>query len=233
MNSHRFKTTVLAAALVAASALVASAQTGIRITEINSAGSGAQTDWFELTNFGPSTVSLTNARMDDNSNSFSLGAVLNNVSSLAPGQSAVFLQPGSAGGFAAAQTAFLNAWFTGGVAPSGFLLGYAVDGGIGLSGSGDAVNIWDSSQTLLANVTFGSNASNAGRTFDNSSGLNNAAITTLSTVGVNGAFLSASGAETGSPGIVSAIPEPSTYAMILGLGVMATAVLRRKRTQAA
>lgn len=231
MYSHRVTKFVLAAVLVAASSLSSRAQTGIRITEVNSAGSGAQTDWFELTNFGPSTVSLVNARMDDNSNSFNSGAVLNNVSSLAPGQSAVFLQPTSAGGFAAAQTAFLNAWFAGGVAPSGFLIGYAVDGSIGLSANGDAVNIWDSNQTLLANVTFGSNTANAGRTFDNSSGLNNVALTTLSSAGVNGAFLSASGLETGSPGLAS-IPEPSTYALILGFGAMAITALRRKNAQA-
>lgn len=230
MNTLRVKKFLLAAALVAASPLTAHAQTGIRITEINSAGGGGQTDWFELTNFGPSTVTLTNWRMDDNSASFSLGAVLNGVTSLGAGQSAIFLQPTTSGGFATAQNNFLNAWFGSTVLPSGFLMGYAVDGGIGLSGGGDAVNIYNGSGLLQANLTFGSNAASAGRTFDNWTGLDNTTIAALSTVGVKGAFLSASGLEIGSPG---AIPEPSTYALLAGLGVLCFVVLRRRAVLAA
>lgn len=229
MNTLRVKKFLLAAALVAASSLTAHAQTGIRITEINSAGSSGQTDWFELTNFGPSAVTLTNWKMDDNSASFSLGAVLNGVTSLNAGQSAIFLQPTSAGAFAAAQSSFLNAWFGSSVLPSGFLIGYAVDGGIGLSGSGDAVNIYNGGGLLQASLTFGSNAASAGRTFDNWAGLDNTTIATLSTVGVKGAFLSASGLEIGSPG---AIPEPSTYALLAGLSAFCFVAVRRKRAVA-
>jgi hypothetical protein len=79
----------------------------------------------------------------------------------------------------------------------------------------------------------------ANRTFDNAAGLNNANISTLSTVGISGAFnsvqsLTASGTPTGvfdigSPGRIAApIPEPGTYALFAaGLAVIGSLVRRR------
>jgi hypothetical protein len=49
----------------------------------------------------------------------------------------------------------------------------------------------------------------------------------LSAIGVNGAFLTASGNEIGSP--ASVVPEPGTWAMLLaGAGIVAGAVRRRR-----
>ena len=46
-------------------------------------------------------------------------------------------------------------------------------------------------------------------TFDNAAGLNNATISILSAVGVNGAFVAANdSAEIGSPGTIGAAPAP-------------------------
>jgi hypothetical protein len=52
-------------------------------------------------------------------------------------------------------------------------------------------------------------------------------LTVLSAIGVNGAFLTASGNEIGSP--ASVVPEPGTWAMLLaGAGIVAGAVRRRR-----
>lgn len=65
--------------------------------------------------------------------------------------------------------------------------------------------------------------------FDNAAGLNNATLTQKSVAGVNGAFVSASGFEIGSPGVIAAVPEADTYAMALaGLGLMGFITIRRK-----
>ncbi|HKP56513.1 MAG TPA: hypothetical protein VJV78_07335 [Polyangiales bacterium] len=78
-------------------------------------------------------------------------------------------------------------------APAGLQIGTYTGSGIGLSTSGDALNLYNSAGALQANVVFG--ASPAGPTFptfDDAAGLNNATISTLSAVSVHGAFAAAS-----------------------------------------
>ncbi|HVU01701.1 MAG TPA: hypothetical protein VHE30_08115, partial [Polyangiaceae bacterium] len=62
----------------------------------------------------------------------------------------------------------------------------------------DAVNLFDAQGDRITGVQFG--ASTTGFTFDNAAALGT--VTTLSAAGVNGAFLSPDGVETGSPGTV-------------------------------
>ncbi len=89
--------------------------------------------------------------------------------------------------------------------PAGFLVGFYGGVGVGLSSSGDAVNLFDALGNRITGVSFG--ASVTGFTFDNSAGLGSTTlplpvISTLSAAGVNGAFLAADGVETGSPGTI-------------------------------
>jgi uncharacterized protein YjiK len=158
-------------------------------------------DWFELTNISENTITITNWKVDDNSNSSALGAVLSGVTSIAPGESVIFLLEVTAAELAAKTTAFVNTWF-GGTAPAGLQIGYADGGGLGLGSGGDSVNVFNASGVLQAKVSFGAqDAISPYQTFDNTVGANNATISQLSVAGVNGAFVAAtSSTEIGSPG---------------------------------
>ena len=68
------------------------------------------------------------------------------------------------------RTAFTTAWF-GASPPSGFLIGFYSGSGVGLSTTSDAVNIYDSTDNLVAGVTFGaSDAVTPFQSFDNAAG---------------------------------------------------------------
>ena len=152
--------------------------------------------------------------MDDDSNAFANAVALQGVSSLAPGQSAVFIE-----GTAATAAAFRTAWF-GAAAPAGLLIGTYSGSGVGLSTGGDAVNVFDSAGRRVTGVRFGT--STTGVSFDDASALGGP-ISTLSVLGRNGAFRAADGQETGSPGTVSAGAQsavsgtvPATLSLALG-----------------
>lgn len=201
----------------------------IVITEVDSAGSNATyaKDWFELTNTGASSVNITGWAFDDDSHSFGAAISLRGVTSIAAGQSVVFMESDTAGANDAAnEAAFKTAWF-GSTVPAGFTIGTYGGSGVSLSSTnGDQVNIFDSLGNPVTGVAFGSNLTL--QTFDNAAGAGNTSspgptISTLSVVGVNGAFLAPDG-ETGSPGVV---PEPASLGL-MGLGSLAIMVRRRQ-----
>lgn len=209
------------------SLITVQANAAVLITEVAPWGSGSApyaTDWFELTNTGSSVVNISGWKMDDNSNSFGSATSLTGITSIGAGESVIFTE-------SAATASFLSTWF-GTKVPAGLQIGNYTGSGVGLSASADAVNIYNASGVLQANVTFAaSDATAPYQTFDNAAGLNNAAISTLSVVGVNGAFVASNDInEIGSPGkIAAAVPEADSYAMLLvGLGLMGFISRRRK-----
>jgi hypothetical protein len=218
------KKSLATAALLAAGLITTQAQ--LRITEVHSAGSSNPNylaDWFEVTNFGLSPVSLTGWKMDDNSFTFSSAVALRGVTSIAPGQSIVFLEGNGTGSTdATINYNFISHWF-GGVAPIGLTLANYGGSSVGLSGSGDGVSLFDSVGTIQAKVSFG--ATPGAFTFDNAAGLDNATISRLSKVGVHNAIMSFDymPTEVGSPGVV---PEPTT--MSLGMIGMAAMIFRKR-----
>ncbi len=193
----------------------------IVITEVNPTGSSNSTyvaDWFELTNDGSAAVDITGWTFDDSSNAFASSVALTGLTQIAAGQSVVFVE-----GDATTTTNFITAWFGNNV-PSDFAIGSYSGSGIGLSSGGDAVNIFNSAGTVIANVSF--NAATLGVTFDNRAKINNGLVNALSVLNVGGAFNSLSGGELGSPGRIAAVPEPS--GLIVCLGCLPLLVRRRR-----
>ncbi|HEV7616184.1 MAG TPA: lamin tail domain-containing protein [Solirubrobacterales bacterium] len=209
----------VAAALAALSMLAAraEAQTNVdlAVTEVSPWSGSDSTyaaDWWEVTNVSAAPIDLTGWKFDDESNAFGTAVALNGVSTLAPGQSAVFIE-----GDATKAAEFEAFWFAGGT-PAGFLIGTYSGSGIGLGGSGDQVNLFDPTETHRTGVAFG--ASTSGQTFDNSAALGSASvppptISTLSNAGINGAFTV--GAETGSPGTATP-PTPVAVTEVASWG---------------
>lgn len=165
----------------------------------SSGNSPIHVDWFEVSNTGSTAVDITGWKIDDSSNSFVLGGSLGGITSIAPGESVIFLETSDLAG---KTTEFLTNWF-GANAPAGLQIGNYTGSGLGLSAEGDAVNLFDSTGVRQASVTFGASPTGTFSTFNNAAGLNASAITTLSAVGENGAFIAANSAtEIGSPGSI-------------------------------
>jgi hypothetical protein len=223
-------------------------------------GDGYSADWFEVTNTGSAAVSIAGWSMLDNhaaSNStapYTAGASISigNLSggnatfgaalltlagssqSIGAGQSAIFLESSAgASSSSALISSFETAWFGTNV-PHNLLVGTYNDGtNYGLSQTADMVNIFNGNavnSALLASVAFGADGGTPVATFDNAQGLNEAALTQRSIAGVNGAFVSATGQELGSPGAITPVPLPASWGLLLsGLGAFGTlAALKRK-----
>lgn len=174
----------------------------VSITEVaswSSSTTSVAADWFEVTNYGPTALDITGWKVDDSSNSFTTALSLTGITNIAPGQSVIFLET-SATNAATIIANFKSAWF-GINPPANLQVGSYTGSGIGLSSSGDAVNLFDANGNLKANVVFGAATTNF--SFNNAAGLNNSTITLLSQIGVNGAFAAINDLpQIGSPGNV-------------------------------
>jgi Lamin Tail Domain len=222
---------VLAKGLVAVAALSAvkmstattpayAAGEAVRITEVAAWGSGNgpyAADWFELTNVGATALNPSSWKFDDNSYSFAAALNLDGISSIAPGESVIYIEVGAATTPAAVAAAFRTSWFA--TPPAGLKIGTYTGTGAGLSTAGDAVNIFDSAGTAITGVNFGASpATSPFATFDNAAGASgngtatNPVISTLSVVGTNGAFLAADSTPhgIGSPGRIASATSSST-----------------------
>ena len=171
------------------------AQAILRITEAMSS-SGGTADWFEVTNYGNTAADITGFRMDDNSFAAGSAVLLNGVTTIAPGESVIFVES------AAPVTdlpAFRTFWGLAGSVQVGSYTG----SGISFSSSGDGAAIFSTTNAEISRVTFG--AATTGRSFYyvyNSAGtmLNSGAP--VSAVGTVGAFTSLNVlGNIGSPGI--------------------------------
>lgn len=225
------------ASLFIASATLMSAHATLLITEVQSNQNFVSgEDFWELTNFGASAVDLAGFTYDDSTADPSLGFTFAGPLSIAPGQSIVFVEDMT-------PTAFRDWW---GIGPSTEVVTFS-GSGLGLGG-GDAVNLFDASNNLVASFNYaaaGFTLSNGDPSLGGHAGLSAGGAEvyfsavwdptsgivspryTFAVAGQNGAFAAATGLDVGSPGVV---PEPGTIAMI-GLGLAAVLYgMRRRRT---
>ena len=202
----------------------------LRITEAMSSGGTGIVDWFEVTNYGLSDVSITGWKMDDNSFSSAVSVALNGVSSISSGQSVIFLESASA---ASDISTFRTIW---GSNVTSLIIGSYTGGAVGLSSGGDGLVLFDSTGAeMTPRVTFGTATTGSSfyysydSTGSPSTSPNASAI--LSTASLsNGQNTYTSSGNTGSPGTaMNAVPEPQTY-LLLGIG--AAFLLWRARRRA-
>jgi hypothetical protein len=159
MLANRVSSTLLgrfAATALACVATAGPASASVLITEVNSNGTGG--DFFELYNYGESTIDLANYLWTDNKDPAYNGerTYKLNTFSLAPGQAAVFVSDGGQNGFG--NQAFVNNWGSPLTAPPmGSFTGPAGGTGRGL-GSNDAVLLWDPSGNFVSGVNYGTEA---------------------------------------------------------------------------
>jgi uncharacterized protein YjiK len=177
----------------------------VSITEAASWSSGTTSvgaDWFEVTNNGNAALDITGWKVDDSSNSFTSALALTGITSIAAGESVIFLET-SATNAATIIANFKSTWFGANV-PAGLQIGSYTGSGIGLSTGGDAVNLFNAAGVVQANISFGAATTNF--TFNNAASLSNSAVTTLSQIGVNDAFAATNDAvQIGSPGTIGKI----------------------------
>jgi hypothetical protein len=199
----------------------------LRITEAMSSGNGT-VDWFEVTNYGLSDVSITGWKMDDNSFSSAASVALSGVTSISSGQSVIFLESSSV---ETAISTFRTIW---GSNATSLIIGSYTGSGVGLSSGGDGLVLFDSTGVeMTPRVSFGT--ATAGSSFYYSYDSNGDPTTSpnaiLSTASLsNGQNTYTSSFNTGSPGTaMNAVPEPQTY-ILFGIG--AAFLLWRMRRRA-
>jgi Lamin Tail Domain/PEP-CTERM motif len=204
MKSFRsFLTLVLAAGL-----LPFSTHAQLKITEVESSESGAlHSDWWELSNFGGSSVNLNGYKFNDSTGGATNQAVTITGLSIAPGESMIFTENTSPQGFR-------DWWGTNSTLTLSVQITTYVMSGIGLSSATDEVHLYDSNSNEVDSVTFGAATAGFSFLFDNSGPIGRSP-TGNSVNGVNGAFASVQNGDIGSPGLV---PEPATLALC-GIGL--------------
>src|SRR5262249_39710462 len=81
----------------------------IIISEVSAWASGTSTlgsDWTELTNVGTAAQNTTGWKMDDDSSNINNAVALNGITSIAPGESVIFLENATS-----KKSQFLSLWF--------------------------------------------------------------------------------------------------------------------------
>jgi hypothetical protein len=232
-----FRFLLLAITLGIPAATPAMAQlSSLRITEaMSSSGVGGTADWWEVTNFGGSAVDITGWKMDDSSYAFGSAVALNGVTSIGPGESAIFIET------ATPLTDIPNFRTFWGGSASLAAIGSYTGSGVSLSSAGDGIVLFNGSGTeVTPRVSFG--AATTGSSFSyqydaigdpTTSPNSNAVVSAVGTLSGQVTYLSVATTpqNTGSPGTaINAVPEPSSLALI-GCGTSVAVWMANRRRQ--
>ena len=205
----------LLAFVVTALFLASSAHAGfdLQITEMwmgNDPGSNLSEDWFEITNFGDTswTTADGNLYMDDDSADTGDAAIMTGITSIAPGETVVFVDESTSSDWSTLWTPEVTLPQVG-----------DYDGkGLGQGGDGVSLFIDNGGLSLIDYELYPDASANGGQSWDVTLGA-------FSTVG------NASGAVAtielndenqpaiGSPGSTASIPEPTSLVLVLSCGL--------------
>ena len=213
----------------------------VKITEIWPNGAaGGSSDWFELTNVGPTAIDPSSYYYSDNHFDPTENSALTGITNLNPGESAVYLVswhdlfPDDPAG---AVAGFNSVWHPNGAYQVGYLLQPAdpntdpptpAEGGHGLSGGGgDTVNVYNGNfalSTQLSTLEYPADMLNNAATWVVDPATN---MIRYAEVGFDGGFMAPAGAPIGSPGRYS-VPEPTAIALAV-FGLLGVVSARRHR----
>ncbi len=206
----------------------------VHITELSFTGAGGE--FIELTNTGATAIDVTGWRFCDRGRAYADGFSLSSFGSINAGESVILTEISSA--------AFIQYWSQAGSLTDFSALrlldrnsGYST----GVLTSRDIVTIYNSSGALVDQLDYYNN--NSPSIFPTTSTANSAWVQPsflgtddwtmwqLSTAGdAAGSWLGTNGSDSqafGSPGFYSTVPEPSSYALIVGVLVLGFCVRRR------
>jgi hypothetical protein len=199
---------------LSALAFVASASAGLRVTEaMSSSGSGGTADWFEVSNYGTTAIDITGYKMDDNSFAFANAVALLGITSIAAGETVIFVE-----GASTTVSGFRSFW--GGL--SGVQVGYYTGSGVSFSSSGDGLVVYNGSGSeVTQRATFGSATTGSSFYFE-STGTNPGVVSTVGTIGTQVTFAtSGNPGNVGSLGTALNIPAPGAVALVALAGLVA------------
>lgn len=190
-----------------ANVIISEVMAGSNLKAENSGGDKLHNgDWFEITNTGASSVTLTGWKWVDDKADHTLITIP--VVTLEAGESIILLEEDNANDFA-------TVW---GLSDVQIITKEQMDDEFhGLSKDGDFVKIFDSSNTLIDTAEWSQTIVGVSYDFYNDQ---------VSAVGIGGAYSVSDsvGTDVASPGV---IPEPATIA-VLGLGGLVLRSFRRK-----
>lgn len=227
------KSISLLSALIGISLVPCASHGILLITELNSNASGG--DFFEITNFGSSTEDISGFSWDDNSDAPDT-VVMPAGTQIAPGESVIILADTDA-------AAFRTAW---GLAPTVQVI-VGSSGDIPGLGSNDRVTVFNTADQAVLSFNYaasgftrsdgtasvgGHAGLSAGGTLAQQSAIFDPTFPvetprfTFATGANFGSYDAPGGDGFGSPGLV---PEPSTYAAILGALVLGLGLIRHRK----
>jgi len=189
-GSYSVTATNASGTIVSTSVLTVRAKPDLRITEVRSTDTldpdfsrrngFAPQDWFEVTSFESSPISLRGWRLDDNSSSLTAAYVVTNEVAILPGESVIFVERLTPDQF--------KVWWGTNELPSGLKIVTYSGSGFGFSSGGDGVRIWDATTAnnadTVSSVDFP--AGTAGVTFNYD--VEASTFGVLSVEGVNGVY---------------------------------------------
>ncbi len=211
-TSHSFGRSIfLAASLIATNALAQLSVTEVHSNQTVGSNPPAHADWWELSNYGTTSVDLTGWIFNDTTGGTTNGAVILPALILGPGESAIFVE-----GLEPSQ---FRSWWGPNLMETVTVVTYTATS-IGLSSTGDGIRLWrsgsDSSASPVVTVDFGASGTNT-QSFvpDSLTGL----MTARSAIGKGGAWASNETADGGSPGVKPASIPLSVLSLTRGQAV--------------